>query len=58
MKITDVDYFENDAFLQIEDKKFYFQFKNDPTIGEALDSLLIEGKLTAVTIDGVTYENT
>jgi hypothetical protein len=38
-EIVDIDYFENDAVLQIGDDRYYFQWdgKSSPTIVDALD---------------------
>ena len=38
-EITDVDYFENDAILVVDDRKYYFQWdaKSEPTIVDALE---------------------
>ena len=46
-KITDVDYFENDALLHVNDKLLYFQFSDTQgaTLGAALEYLLREGKI-------------
>jgi len=40
-EIVDIDYYENDAILLIEDKRYYFQWsgKTVPTIIDALDFL-------------------
>lgn len=37
-EIVDIDYFENDAILEIGDERFYFQWnaKHPPTIMDAL----------------------
>ena len=46
-EITDVDYWENDAFIRIDGRKEYFQYsdKDGPSLGAALCYLLREGKI-------------
>ena len=38
-EIADVDYFENDALLVVDGRKYYFQWdaKSEPTIVDALE---------------------
>lgn len=38
-EIVDVDYFENDAYLVVDGKKYFFQWgaKSEPTIVDALE---------------------
>jgi hypothetical protein len=38
-EITDVDYAENDAYLVVDGRKYYFQWdaKSEPTIVDALE---------------------
>lgn len=44
--ISDVDYFEQDAYLEIEGHRFYFQFSMDegPSLAAALDFIRHEQK--------------
>lgn len=46
MKITDVDRLEQDAFLEVGDKRHYFQYSIEPTIERALIYLVNEGTYT------------
>ena len=42
-KIADVDYWEKDAILEINDYKIYFQFDGDePTVEDAIKYLVKE----------------
>jgi len=45
-EITDVDYFENDAILVVDDRKYYFQWdaKSEPTIIDALEFLKLDSR--------------
>ena len=38
-EITDIDYVENDAYLVVDGRKYYFQWvaKSEPTIVDALE---------------------
>lgn len=44
--ITDVDYFEQDAYLNLGNERFYFQFSEHPTLEDALDFIRYEKKPT------------
>lgn len=44
-KIVDVDFWENDAILEFDGDRLYFQFSKEPTLAEALAFLFAEGKI-------------
>jgi hypothetical protein len=45
-EITYVDYFENDAILVVDGRKYYFQWdaKSEPTIIDALEFLKLDSR--------------
>ena len=47
-EITDIDYFEYDALLVVDEQRHYFQFDPDkgPTLGGALKYLFLEGLIS------------
>jgi hypothetical protein len=47
-KITDIDYWENDAFLEIDGERYYFQFNDEPSLVEALYFLFTENRIKIV----------
>ena len=44
MRIVDVDYWEHDALLKVDNKAYYFQFDVEPTLESALKFFRKENK--------------
>ena len=51
-EIVDVDYFENDAYLVVDGRKYFFQWnaKSEPTIVDALEFFKKDSKFYNVSV--------
>lgn len=51
-EIVDVDYFENDAYLVADGRKYFFQWeaKSEPTIVDALEFFKKDSKFYKVSV--------
>ena len=51
-EIVDVDYFENDAYLVVDGRKYFFQWdaKSEPTILDALEFFRKDSKFYKVSV--------